>query len=179
VQYARPDAVRLSSRFPWVDFPRHRATVIGNVVFDTIDRSSSIPASMPGFTLLGLVGLVVLVRPRRSQGPLDLARLWAPVIGGVLGTAFVLTIAFVAHRYLADFFPPLLLLAIIGLQQLVAATARAPLRGVRLATAITVAFVFVAGAWISFGLGRVYQRPVLPNDPNYSRGVSGSAAARP
>jgi hypothetical protein len=164
VQYTRPDALRFSSDFPWVDFPpRSSTTVVGDVLYDTIDRSSSMPASMPGFTLLALMGLVTLVWVRRVPATTDLARFWPPIIGGVIGTAFVLTIAYVAHRYLADFFPPLLFLAIIGLQrawQLLEQPSRR-----RVAGAIGLAIVFVLGAWISFGLGRVYQREAPSDGP--------------
>jgi hypothetical protein len=159
VQYLRPDAIRFSSAFPWVDFPG-RATVIGDVEYDTLDRSSSLPASMPGFTILAIVGFVVLIRPRSTKTTFDLARFWPPVIGGLLGTAFVLTIAYVAHRYLADFFPPLLFLAIIGAQRCIQLYERKPRR----AWAVALVAVFVAGAWFSWGLGRVYQGPA-PDDP--------------
>jgi len=177
LQYARPDALRLSSRFPWVDFPRHRATVIGNVTYDTIAPSSSIPASMPGFTVLAVIGVVALVWPRRARATIDLARFWPPIVGGVVGTAFVGTIAFVAHRYLADFFPPLLFAAIIGAQRVVSLLEDRPARRARIA-ATGIAVLLVVGAWISFGLGRVYQRPTRPGDPNYSRGVAAAVVGR-
>lgn len=171
LQYVRPDAVRPASHFPWVNFPKHRAKVIGNVVFDTIDRSSSLPASMPGFVVLGIVGLVALARPRRFPTGFDAARLWAPIVGGALGTVFVLTIAFVAHRYLADFFPALLFAALIGVQRVaVAVEHRGATASTRAGVAGLVALCLIGG-WISFGLGRVYQRPVRPGDPEYTRGV--------
>jgi len=178
LQYARPDALRLSSQFPWVDFPSSRATVIGSATFDTIDRSSSVPASMPGFTLLAIIGVVALVRPRRIATTVDLARLWPPIVGGVVGTVFVGTIAYIAHRYLADFFPPLLFSAIIGAQRLLLWVETKPERGPRVAALGIVATLLVVGGWISFGLGRVYQRPVLPGSPDYSRGVAARVVGR-
>ena len=66
LQYARPDAVRFDAKFPFVDFPLHRAHIVGNVVFDTLDRSSSLPASMPGLSALALIGGYALVRGREQ-----------------------------------------------------------------------------------------------------------------
>ncbi|HVJ96926.1 MAG TPA: hypothetical protein VNC41_08845 [Acidimicrobiia bacterium] len=160
LQYLRPDAIRFSSAFPWVEFPG-RATVIGGVEYDTLDRSSSVPASMPGFTVLAIVGVLVLIRPGKAETTFDLARFWPPVIGGVIGTAFVLTIAYVAHRYLADFFPPLLFLAMIGAQRCLQLYERKPRR----VWAVAVVAVFVVGAWFSWGLGRVYQGPAPDGPP--------------
>ena len=73
LQYARPDAVRFDSTFPFVNFPHHRAHVVGHVVFDTLDRSSSMPASMPGFSAPGVDRRVALLRgpepeSRRRRG---------------------------------------------------------------------------------------------------------------
>lgn len=158
LQYSRPDAIRFTTSFPWVTFPPP-ATVVGGVTYDTLDRSSSVPASMPGFTILAVLGLITLFRPRPAEPTIDLARFWPPVIGGVIGTAFVLTIAYVAHRYLADFFPPLLFLAIIGAQRAFQWWERSPrTTATRVWTGALVA-VFVLGAWFSWGLGRVYQGP--------------------
>ena len=170
-QYARPDAVRFSTHFPWVEFPP-RARVIGpNVYFDTIADSSSVPASMPGFTVLAVVGVVALVRPRRRRASLDLARFWPPIIGGVIGTVFVGTIGFIAHRYLADFFPPLLFAALIGAQCVLQWFDSKSVRGTRAATAVGLATLLVVGGWISFGLGRVYQH-LPPGSLLYPRGAA-------
>jgi hypothetical protein len=158
VQYGRPDALRLSSRFPYVDFPP-AAPVIGGVTYDTISPASSVPASMPGFTVLAIAGVVFLLRPRRARATIDVARLWPPIVGGVLGTAFVLTIAFIANRYLADFFPPLLFAALIGGQRVGQWFDDGVVRGARAFAVGALVVLFLAGGWISFGLGRVYQRP--------------------
>jgi hypothetical protein len=174
VQYARPDAIRASREFPWVDFPDSRATVVGDVEYDTVDRSSSLPASMPGFSVLAIVGLVALVRPRRVAASVDLARFWPPVVGGVVGTLFVLTIAYIAHRYLADFFPPVLFASMIGFQRVATGLERVPRPTNHTIAGVVLAVLFVAGAWISFGLGRVYQRPQEPGEPG-ARGVTSGA----
>ncbi len=176
LQYARPDAVRPSHRFPWVDFPSQRAHVVGDAVFDTLDRSSSIPASMPGFAILGAIGVIVVVRRR---GHLVMAVVPTAVGLGV-GTGFVLTIAFVTNRYLADFFPPLVPLALVGLQGVASSRLAATSNAARARIAVGVlVFVCAVGAWISFGLGVVYQRDLRPSDPGYGRGTGTAAATSP
>ena len=51
LQYARPDALDVHRLLPWISFPSHRARVIGDARFDTLDRASSVPASMPAVAL--------------------------------------------------------------------------------------------------------------------------------
>ena len=96
-------------------------------------------------------------------------------IGLAAGTVFVTTIAFVTNRYLADFVPPLVLLALVGVQGI---AARQPLRS-RVGRASVAAIVVLCafGAWVSFGLAVVYQRDLQPNDPGYGRGTGTPAAS--
>ncbi len=170
LQYSRPDAVRFERRFPFVNFPHRRAHVVGPVVFDTLDRSSSIPTSMPGFFVLALIGAYALLRGARPGSRRARGLLGPVVLGGVLGTGFVLTIAYVANRYLADFMPPLVVLAIVGLRCLVDPVAPVPGRRRQLVRGGAVV-LFLVGAWISVGLAVVYQRNLRPGDPDYGRGV--------
>lgn len=107
--YARPDGLRPWGRFPWVTYPPDVPRV-GGVRFDFVDRASSVPATMPALALLAGVGAVPLARRpalRSAVGPL--------VLGAGAGAATTLTIAFIAHRYLADTLPALVLLALVGL----------------------------------------------------------------
>jgi hypothetical protein len=108
-QMIRPDAVRITSWAPWIDYGRP-ATVLGDVTFDTISRSASMTATSPLVVSLAVVGVCVVIRRR---GPL-LAAWWAPMVGAAAGLAATLTIAFVAHRYLGDALPLVLLPAVIG-----------------------------------------------------------------
>jgi hypothetical protein len=107
VTYLRPDGVDLQRLFPWVTF-RESTPVIGDAVFDTIDRSASLPVVAPSLVALALVGVVALVR-RGWRDPW-----WAAVVGVSTGLAATVTIAFIADRYLSDFTPTLVLLAAIG-----------------------------------------------------------------
>jgi hypothetical protein len=172
LQYARPDAIRFGRGFPFVNFPHERAHVIGHVVFDTLDRSSSLPTSMPGFCALALVGAFLLLRGARPGYRRARALLWPIVVGGVLGTGFALTIAFVANRYLADFMPPLVVLAIVGLRALIDSSRGRSRQVVRVGAVA----LFLIGVWISLGLAIVYQRDLKPGDPDYGRGVPAALA---
>ena len=66
LQFARPDALVLTRTFPWIFFPG-KALVLGHVLYDTRDWTSSVPASMPVLFLLSLVGVVLVFRPTRSS----------------------------------------------------------------------------------------------------------------
>lgn len=107
VTYARPDGVALQRLFPWVTF-RESTTVIGDPTFDTIDRSASLPVVAPSLLALGVIGFVALAR-RGWREP------WlAATVGAAAGLVSTVTIAFIAHRYLADATPTVVLLAAIG-----------------------------------------------------------------
>lgn len=107
VTYARPDGVELQRLFPWITF-RESTDVIGDATFDTIDRSASLPVVAPSLLALALVGVVALVR-RGWREP------WlAATVGAAAGLVLTVTIAFIAHRYLADATPTLVLPAAIG-----------------------------------------------------------------
>lgn len=111
LQYARPDALRVGRLFPWFRYPP-LADVIGDVRFDLVDRSSSVPASMPLLTVLALVGAVAIVRPPRRTPQLAAFRI--PLLGAAVGSGGVLTIAYVTQRYLGDVFPVLALGAVVA-----------------------------------------------------------------
>ncbi|MGH9027990.1 MAG: hypothetical protein ACRDWD_18050 [Acidimicrobiia bacterium] len=123
LQMIRPDALRPTRLFPFVEFPPP-APVIGDVKFDLVDRAASLPVAMPVLVLLSIGGLILLIRPRRVEPEPDAhvdpadepgaALLRAPVIGAAVGGATSLIIIFVANRYTADFVPLLLMLGLLG-----------------------------------------------------------------
>jgi len=159
VQYLRPDALRFVRLFPFVAFPPP-ATVIGRVHYDTLDFASSITASMPAISLLSAVGLVAVVRGRQGA----LGRLRLPAAGAAVGTAGVLSIAYIANRYLADMVPLLALLALAGFHRLRAGWMNWPRWWRRLARAgLCVLAVF--GVWVNVGLALLYQRELRPSVP--------------
>ena len=112
LQFVRPDALDVTRLFPWIFFPG-KALVLGNLLYDSRDWTSSIPACMPVIFILSLVGLFVVYRPRTSAMP-GVAALRIPLVGAAAGTFGILTIAFIAQRYLADAMPLLVLSALAG-----------------------------------------------------------------
>ncbi len=167
VQFLRPDALRVDGLFPWIAFPP-RAHVFGGATFDTLDMSSSVPASMPALTVLALFGLGGAVRPPATGGP-SLRVLRAPVVGAIAASLVTLTIAFVAHRYLSDFMPVLVLLAVAGLHllfRLARGRARTG-RKQRLLQAVGggVVVLAVVSVAINLSLATLYQRKLNPGVP--------------
>jgi hypothetical protein len=108
----RPDAVGSVRAFPFVGLPARLPHVVGDVRFDTLQRSLSAPTSMPLLCVLTLVALVGLAR-RRPLWPL-----LAILVATATGYIGALTIAYVTTRYLADLVPFLALGAAAGLQLL-------------------------------------------------------------
>jgi hypothetical protein len=169
LQLIRPDAIRPTRLFPFVEFPP-LAPVIGDVKFDLVDRASSLPVVMPVLVLFSIAGLILLLRPLRGvpadadpaadPGP---ALLRAPVIGAAVGGGASLLIIYVAHRYTADFVPLLLLLGLAGGNWLfrrweTAGAADGWTRAAAIALVALVGWsVFVNGA-----LALTYQRLVSP-----------------
>ena len=70
LQFARPDALTVTRTFPWIFFPG-KALVLGHLLYDTRDWTSSVPASMPVLFLLAVVGARrgVTARPQSVSTP--------------------------------------------------------------------------------------------------------------
>lgn len=151
LQAVRPDAVGTTRSLPYLGLPRDRPAVVGDVRFDTLERSLSAPTSMPLLVLLALAGLVAAARTAPLRPLLVVAA------ASAAGAGLSLTIAYVTTRYLADFLPFLLLAALIGVQALLPALARlAPrTRGALLAGAAVLVLVGVA---VNGSTGLVTQR---------------------
>ncbi|HXY43006.1 MAG TPA: hypothetical protein VEH29_02355 [Acidimicrobiales bacterium] len=200
--YLRPDALQVTRLFPWLMFPS-AASVIGHVRYDDLDWASSIPATMPLLALWSVIGLAgIFGRRRRAEsgrepGPLsngsgDTAEaptrtsregsgapskpgvLRTPVVGAAVGTVGVLTIAFIANRYLADFMPLVVLAGLTGFQLTLrwgrALGAQGPWSGRRrpatrplVITAMTLLGAF--GLWSNVALSLLYQRELRPDVP--------------
>jgi hypothetical protein len=156
LQYARPDALRMQSSFPFVTFPS-RGPLIGHVVFDVRDIATSVPASMPLYTLLAVIGLIAIVR--------NVSRLRVIAVGAAAGIVPVIAIGAIANRYLADFIP-LLVVASVGGLHVVLRRAQGTSR-TRLRLGATVFLILAAfSVWANYGLADVYQQswnpPVAP-----------------
>jgi hypothetical protein len=144
LQYLRPDTVAPRALFPWVSWGG-RAHVVGDVTFDTVDRSASLPVTAPAFVVASLIGVVILVRRR-------LPACWPVVLAAAaVAVGPTLAIAFIAQRYLADFVPVLVVGACLGVPVL-AAWAGASVRRTRW-TLGAGAVLLVVGLTVNVGLG--------------------------
>lgn len=169
VQYFRPDGIRFQQLFPFVTFPPP-AHVIGNARFDTIDASASVTATMPALTVLAIIGLVCVARARtRTLAPEapGLAVLRAPVLGAAAALPVTLAIAFIAQRYLSDFVPLLVLLAVPGLHVALAWITRPSTgRAIKRVVIVCLATLGVFSVWANVGLAILYQRTLAPTEVN-------------
>jgi hypothetical protein len=138
--YLQPVGLRPAGWFPFVEFPPP-GRVFGGARFDLVDRTASVPATMPALALLALVGLAVVAR----RGPASHRVL---AVASMAAVAPALLFGYVAHRYLADFVPGLVVLALLGLAAL-------PARRVVFAG---LAVLLGCGVWFNVGLGLVHQR---------------------
>ena len=160
LQAVRPDAVRLRSVFPFVDFPQGQATLVGHAVFEERAATVSVPASAPLPSLLAVAGLVVLLVGRRRLRELsdDRNLLWIPLAGAAVGTLGVLTFADISARYLGDAVPLLAMASVIGAIGLGAWASRPATHqgGARRAAWVGAGAVAVVlalgGTWVNAGL---------------------------
>jgi hypothetical protein len=179
LQFARPDALSITRVFPWVFFPG-KAVVLGHVLYDTRDWTSSVPASMPLLFLLAVVGVVVVFGPARLRdaastmapgtervAPVEpltapgIAALRLPLVGAAAGTVGILTIAFIAQRYLADVMPLLLLAGLAGWHFGLGRRFRSN-RIARTMAVTVLALLALFELWTTFSLSLFYQRELGP-----------------
>jgi hypothetical protein len=144
VDYLRPDGLRIQRLFPFITY-RNTTRVFGDIEFDVIDRSSSVPTEAPLFCVLGMAGVIAMVRRRRRALP------WALLTAaGIVGVGPTLLVGFTANRYLADFVPVLVMTGAIGFWPITDALRRASraLRRVEAGAlvALTVCGVLIVGA---------------------------------
>jgi hypothetical protein len=161
LQYGRPDGIGLQRAFPWIRFPG-RAPPVGSVTFDTIDPAASATPTMIGLVALGALGLAGIVRRREL-------RALVPVLGGAAaGALTVLTIAYIAHRYVGDLFPLVAVAALAGLAWV--PTLRPP-RWQALAGTAGLAVLGAFSVWANLALSLDFQRFGSPNGDVAGRAV--------
>lgn len=135
VQTLRPDLVRPSAVWPWIEFTHRQPPELTAPVFDTVEPSAGLTITHPLAAVLGVIGIIAILRPRNERTPPDAAPTIPPapgtsrdrdavpglaglrplLAGALLGTLPVLTIAFISQRYVTDLLPPLFLTAAAGL----------------------------------------------------------------
>jgi hypothetical protein len=164
-QYARPDGIDVRRDFPWIDFPRLGPKVVGDTNFDELDWSSSIPTAAAALTVLSIVAAVWAVRHRKERrgGPPWIAAL---CIGAACGAFGVVSLGYIANRYLNDLLPVVLIPGIVGFHVVVGAAVG--WRRVRRALVTAgVGLLVVFTALINVVLALSYQRekgPVIPEE---------------
>lgn len=167
LQYWRPDMIDISTRFPFIDFPHRRVTLIGNPVYDLVDRTAGIPATMPVLVILAVIGVVGVLRSQRAT----LVDLRPIVIGCAAGTLTVLNIGYIANRYQSDFLPLLVVAALAGAPILtgwLSTRGRTVVRGSAGPVVIVVMIVGgLFGTGANLALGYTYQRAYSPVTPAY------------
>jgi hypothetical protein len=156
LQYLRPDTLRFIALFPWVTFGSVRSKPVGDVIFEWT-WAGSYTASMPLFSGLGLLGAACVVRARRAAGP-PLAALRAPVVGGIVATLPTFAYAYIAHRYLSDFIPLGVVLAVAGLFVVLRWLRSQQMSSYRRATYALLAILAAASVWFNVGLAVMYGR---------------------
>ncbi len=176
LQFVRPDALAVTRLFPWLFFPG-KALVLGNVLYDSRDWTSSVTACMPALFILAVVGIVKVYKPgsgsrtgTRTDTDTDtgtvceapgVATLRLPLVGAAAGTYGILTIAFIAQRYLADAMPFLLLAGLVGWHVVIRRVATiAPVA--RAVGAVLLVVLALFGLWATFSLSLFYQRELGP-----------------
>ncbi len=175
LQYWRPDMIDVSTTFPFIDFPHRRMTFIGNPVYDLVDLTAGIPATMPVLVLLGVIGVVAAVRARHEA----LADLRPVLIGCAAGTLTVLNIGYIANRYQSDFLPLIVVSALAGapiltgwlssMNTAMSASSRSTI-GRRLTGRAVIGVAVVGGLFgtaANVALGYTYQRAYSPVTPAY------------
>lgn len=167
LQYLRPDGITLDRTYPFVGF-RDEIDVVGDVAFDTLDPTASIPSSAPLFALGGVAGVIVLGSAWRRRHPLRCVVLPAAGLAG--SAAGILTIGYIAHRYTGDVLPFVVVTTIVATHVVLD---RVTVREARPVAWSAAALVLLA-AWgiaANGALGLLYQRQEAPDVAEGLRGA--------
>ena len=165
-QYFRPDAIAFRSEFPWIQLPTWKPQIFDGLLYDHVDRTSSVTASMPLLVGLALVGLVVVVLARRRRDRSTLAALRLPLLGAAVAVVPSLAFIFLTQRYMGDIIPLLVLGALAGFFAFVGWASRR--RGwMRIPVALAAVALLALGtfsALANYGMARDWQREHVPPD---------------
>jgi hypothetical protein len=150
----RPSGLAFTRVFPFVTFPK-RATVVGDLLFASIEPSASLPLTMPLLFVLSLVGIGSAIA-RKSAALLVL------LAGGLIGAVGVVTLPFIDHRYLSDFAPLLVTAGAAGTYAAFNLWERSTAKAARIALVAGAALLALMSVWVNFGLALIYQREYSP-----------------
>ncbi|MFN8022974.1 MAG: hypothetical protein U0Q03_15720 [Acidimicrobiales bacterium] len=160
VHYLRPDNVRFERLVPFVRYgPLARDR--GSYPLETITASASLTASATLLLAAAIVGVVLIVRHKRTV-------LLTFVAGGAIAAVPTFTIGFIANRYLVDMLPMLLVPAAMAVGRL-SLPSVAWRRIARIATVALVAW----GAWCNVALAVWTQQLKEPGFTHWRYRVDG------
>ena len=165
-QYFRPDAIAFRSEFPWIQLPTWKPQVFDGLLYDHLDRTSSVPASMPLLSGLALVGIVTVVLARRRRDRSTLAALRIPMLAAAVAVVPSLAFIFLTQRYMGDIVPLLALGALAGFFAFVgwASRRRGWMRIPVVLAAVALLALGTFSALANFGMARDWQREHLTPD---------------
>ena len=136
--YFDPRGIRFVDWFPYITLPSKPPKVYGSAVFDQTYRTGSVTAFMPGLCFLSLVSIYHFVRYGRTSKILIAL---VPFFGAGISVLGILNYGYIAHRYLGDAMPLLIISGAIGLVVLESFPKR------RLSTKVLSSFLFLATVW--------------------------------
>jgi hypothetical protein len=110
--YFDPRGIRFIDWFPYITLPSNPPKVYGSAVFDQTYRTGSVTAFMPGLCLLSLVSMCHFLRSGRTSKYLVAL---VPFFGAAVSVLGILNYGYIAHRYLGDVMPILIISGAIGL----------------------------------------------------------------
>ena len=144
VRYFSPSAVSFQRLFPFVGWPA-KPKVFGNVTFDTLAPTGSLLTGAPMLIPFAAVGAWwTVVRDRTRE--------WTVIaIAALVSTFSTVTMAYIGHRFLADFVPLLLVLSSVGVW-CVARSMRDRSKRLKRLVAIAFGLLFLFGFWNQLGL---------------------------
>jgi hypothetical protein len=145
--YFGPGRMEFESNFPWFNLTKGPPPP-STAKIDLIDDHSSIPAAMPALAILSILGLFFAV----NSGGL---RRTLPVLAAAFAAGcLILPNAFVAYRYVHDYYPFLVISSILG----AGAVQSISSKSTRLTATVLIA---IAGIWsiaVSFAVTLRWQR---------------------
>jgi hypothetical protein len=153
--YFGPNRMEFQPRFPWVGMIKTWPDPGSGAKMDLIERYSSIPDAMPALGILSVLGIIFVAKggSRRTSIPVIAAAFAAGCL--------ILTNAYISYRYLHDFYPFLIVAAILGL----GAISSIPSKPLRLRLKVLIA---IAGIWsiaANFAFSLKWQREDFWPDP--------------
>jgi hypothetical protein len=111
--YFGPNGITFDRNFPWVRMPRE-TSMVGSPAIDVVESFSSMPVSMSALMLLAVAGCMPFVYGSRPM----LRRVRLPALALLMGGGIVLATVGITERYLHDFYPALILCAVVGLSRI-------------------------------------------------------------